>query len=78
MSTADNATTMYPPPAALVETAHVSGMEAYRRLCAEAEADYPGYWSRLARETLAWKTPFTQFARRERMRRSSNGSKTAR
>ena len=60
MSTADDATTMYPPPAALVETAHVSGMEAYRRLCAEAEADYPGYWARLARETLAWKTPFTR------------------
>ena len=30
MSTADDATTMYPPSAALVETAHVSGMAAYR------------------------------------------------
>jgi acetyl-CoA synthetase len=62
MSTTDDATTttMYPPPAALVETAYVSGMEAYRRLCAEAEADYPGYWARQAREMLAWKTPFTR------------------
>src|SRR5215216_5596828 len=40
--------------------AHVSGMEAYRTLCAEAESDYEGYWARLARELLSWKTPFTK------------------
>jgi acetyl-CoA synthetase len=33
-------------------------MAAYRRLVAEAEADYSGYWSRLAREFVSWKTPF--------------------
>ena len=50
----------YLPPAALASTAHVSGMDAYQRLCAEAESDYEGYWSRLAREFVSWKTPFTQ------------------
>jgi len=48
------------PPAALVAAARVSGMAAYQALCAEAEADYEGYWARLAREFLSWKTPFTQ------------------
>ena len=42
------------------QDAHVSGMAAYDRLVAEAEADYSGYWSRLAREFLSWKTPFTR------------------
>src|SRR4051794_22857447 len=51
---------LYAPPAALAASAHVSGMAAYEALCAEAEADYAGYWGRLAREFLAWKTPFTQ------------------
>ncbi len=50
---------LYPPPPAAVAGAHVSGMAAYEKLCAEAEADYEGYWARLAREFVAWKTPFT-------------------
>jgi acetyl-CoA synthetase len=37
---------LYPPPEAAVQGAHVSGMDAYRQLCAEAEADYEGYWGR--------------------------------
>jgi acetyl-CoA synthetase len=32
-----------------VQHAAVSGMAAYQALCAEAEADYEGYWARLAR-----------------------------
>ena len=48
------------PPAALVAAARVSGMAAYEALCAEAEADFEGYWGRLAREFLSWKTPFTK------------------
>src|SRR6186713_204599 len=51
---------LYPPPEAAVKGAHVSGMEAYRKLAAEAEADYEGYWARLARELLSWKAPFTK------------------
>ena len=58
MSAAD--THLYPPPAALAEAAHVSGMDAYNALCAEAEADYAGFWARQARELLSWKTPFTK------------------
>ncbi len=51
---------LYAPPAAFAHAAHVSGMAAYRKLCDEADADYEGYWSRLAREFLAWKQPFTK------------------
>ncbi|MBZ8140507.1 acetate--CoA ligase [Rubrivivax gelatinosus] len=50
---------LYPPPADAVARAHVSGQAAYDALCAEAEADYAGYWARLARELISWKTPFT-------------------
>ena len=57
MSAADTA--IYLPPDALVRDAWVSGMDAYRALCAEAEADYAGFWARQARELLSWKTPFT-------------------
>ncbi len=52
--------TIYQPPAALAAAAHVSGMEAYHKLCAEAESDYEGYWARLAREFVSWKKPFTE------------------
>ena len=50
----------YLPPAELAASAAVSGMAGYQALCAEAEADYEGYWARLAREFVSWKTPFTQ------------------
>ena len=51
---------VYLPPESAVRGAHVSGMAAYDALCAEAAADYEGYWARLAREFVSWKTPFTQ------------------
>jgi acetyl-CoA synthetase len=53
-------TKLYPPPASVAKTAHVSGMAAYDKLCAEAESDYEGYWARLAREFVSWKKPFTK------------------
>ncbi|MDE2095284.1 MAG: acetate--CoA ligase [Burkholderiales bacterium] len=53
-------TPMYPPSAAAMKGAHVSGMDAYHALVAEAEADYEGFWARQARELLSWKTPFTK------------------
>ncbi|MFN8895473.1 MAG: acetate--CoA ligase [Betaproteobacteria bacterium] len=59
----DNAATelkIHQPPAALVAAARVSGMAAYQKLCDEAAADYAGYWARLAREFVSWKTPFTK------------------
>ena len=58
MSAADTVT--YLPPEAVVRDAFVSGMDAYQALCAEAEADYAGFWARQARELLSWKTPFTK------------------
>jgi acetyl-CoA synthetase len=51
---------MYYPPEELVKNAAVSGMEHYKRLVAEAEKDYEGYWANHARTLLDWKKPFTQ------------------
>jgi acetyl-CoA synthetase len=50
----------YAPPATLSQSAHVAGPAAYDRLVAEAARDYEGYWSRLAREFVSWKKPFTK------------------
>ena len=52
-------TRIFPPPAAFAAAAAISGMDAYNALCAEAEHDYDGFWSRLARENLSWHKPFT-------------------
>ncbi len=43
-----------------IKNATIGSMEAYAALCKEAEQDYAGYWARLAREHVVWKTPFTQ------------------
>ena len=51
---------MYSPSQAAVQGAHISGMAAYQKLVAEAQADYDGYWSRLAREFVSWKKLFTK------------------
>ncbi len=51
---------IFTPPAEFVKNAAISGMDAYQALCAEAERDYDGFWSRLARETLEWHKPFTK------------------
>ena len=53
-------THVYPPSAASMKGAYVSGMDAYNALVAEAEADHEAFWARQARELLSWKTPFTQ------------------
>ena len=44
-------------PAHVATTRHLCA--AYP-LVAEAEKDYAGYWARLARELITWKTPFTK------------------
>ena len=56
---------MYYPNEAAVNSAHISGMAAYEKLCAEAASDYEGFWARMAREFLSWKTPFTQVLNEE-------------
>ncbi len=53
-------TRVFPPSDAFVKQANISGMEAYRRLCAEAEKDFAGFWARLAREEVLWHKPFTK------------------
>jgi acetyl-CoA synthetase len=56
----DSASHVYLPPPDLAEHAYVAGMPAYEGLVAESQADYAGYWARLAREFVSWKTPFTK------------------
>jgi acetyl-CoA synthetase len=51
---------VFNPPADFVKGAAVPGMEAYKKLCAEAERDYDGFWARLAKENMYWKKPFTK------------------
>jgi acetyl-CoA synthetase len=51
---------LFPPSPEVVRQANIPGMEAYRRLCAEAERDFEGFWARLANEELLWHKPFTR------------------
>ena len=56
----ENELKVYAPPQAAVQGAHISGMAAYQKLVAEAQADPSAYWSRLAREFVSWRKPFTK------------------
>ncbi|MGH8601075.1 MAG: acetyl-coenzyme A synthetase N-terminal domain-containing protein, partial [Burkholderiales bacterium] len=47
----------FPPADAFARQANLK-MDDYRRLCAEAEKDYAGFWGRLAWEHLLWHKPF--------------------
>ena len=40
--------------------AHVNGFEAYKALQDEAEKDFEGFWTRIARENVNWTKPFTK------------------
>ena len=51
---------VFHPPADFVKGAAIPSMEAYKKLCAEAEKDYDGFWGRLANENIYWKKPFTK------------------
>ncbi len=51
---------VFPPSAAFTKLAAIPGMDAYRKLYAEAEKDFEGFWARLARENLLWHKPFTK------------------
>ena len=51
---------VFPPSPAFIKQANIPGMEAYRKLVAEAERDFEGFWARLARENLLWSKPFTK------------------
>jgi acetyl-CoA synthetase len=49
---------VFPPSPEFVRQANISGMDAYKKLCDEAERDFEGYWARLAREEILWHKPF--------------------
>src|SRR5688572_18840361 len=51
---------VFPPSAAASKSAAIPSMDAYRRLCAEAEKDFTGFWARLARENVLWHKPFSK------------------
>ena len=53
-------TRVFPPSPEFVKQANVSGMQAYRAMCAEAEKDFEGFWSKLAKEHLLWHKPFSK------------------
>jgi len=51
---------VFNPPADFVKGAAIPGMDAYQKLCDEANQDYDGFWGRLAKENIHWKKPFTK------------------
>jgi acetyl-CoA synthetase len=55
-----NETRVFEPSPEAVRDAAVSGMDAYWALCAEAERDPSGFWSRLAKENVLWHKPFSR------------------
>lgn len=51
---------IFKPTDIFTKKANVSGMDAYNALCADSEADYEGFWAKLARELIVWDKPFTK------------------
>ena len=50
---------VFPPPEEFAKQAHVSGMDSYERLYAEADLDPEAFWARIAGE-LHWFEPWTK------------------
>jgi len=53
-------TRVFPPAPEFVKQANVSGMQAYRAMCAEAEKDFEGFWSKHAKNELLWHKSFSK------------------
>src|SRR5262245_30182525 len=51
---------VFKPADALVKQANIPGMDAYRKLAAEAEKHFYAFCARLARKTLSCSKPFTK------------------
>ena len=51
---------VFEPSDAMRQGARISGMDAYNALCAEADSDFEGFWSKRANEALTWSKPFTK------------------
>ena len=47
-------TRVFAPSDTFRQAATVSGMDAYRAMCAKAEQDYTGFWAELARKEIEW------------------------
>jgi acetyl-CoA synthetase len=52
-------TRLFPPSQEFIAQANVN-VEGYRKLVAEAERDFEGFWARLAKEHVLWHKPFTK------------------
>ena len=53
-----NENRVFEPNEQFIKQATLSGHEAYKALCNQAEADYEGFWADLAKEHLLWHKPF--------------------
>jgi acetyl-CoA synthetase len=51
---------VFPPDARATQGARIASMAAYDALCKEAEQDFEGFWTRLAKDNLQWTRPFTR------------------
>ena len=51
---------VFAPSEASAKNARISGMPAYDALCKAADADFEGFWAKLARESLVWTKPFAK------------------
>ncbi|CAN5829582.1 acetate--CoA ligase [soil metagenome] len=66
MSSASNITSVlvenrvFPPDERAQKGARIASMAAYDALCKEAETDFEGFWTRLAKDNLTWTQPFTR------------------
>ncbi|WP_290870259.1 acetate--CoA ligase [Aquabacterium sp.] len=60
MSGTTQPATLYPVPAEFASQARIGSRAAYDELVASAQADYPGYWAKHARDLLTWHKPFTK------------------
>lgn len=56
---------IFKPSTTFQQAAAVPSMDVYNTLCKEAEADYEGFWAKLARELLDWHKPFTKTLNQE-------------
>jgi len=50
---------VFPPSAEFTRQANLSA-EDYNEMVSQAQRDYAGYWGKLARDNIVWRTPFTQ------------------
>ncbi len=53
-------TRVFEPSEEFRRKATISGMDAYNRLCDQANEHYAGFWGELARERISWKKMFTR------------------